>query len=197
MEHGSTKEKILHAAAKLFSDVGYEKSSMRDIAKVVGIKAASIYNHYPSKRDLLKSMYAFYVQQQRLATPKLEYLLQQVEVEPAHDVLMKLDYRFPAEFAETLERIFIVASLGVYVDEDSAIFIQEHFFDFFKSFLIPLLNRMIELGKIEPINIDGFACLATYFAFSSAVLNQSRLKISLDQWRCGLSMVFSLLKPVA
>jgi AcrR family transcriptional regulator len=196
MERSSTKEKILHAAVRLFADIGYEKVSMRDIAKAVGIKAASIYNHYPSKRELLKSMYAFYAHQQRLAAPDVEHLLQLAENEPVQTVLMQLDYRFPAELEETMSRIFIIASHGVCIDKDSASFLQEHFFHFLQSFSKPLIKRLIELGRIEAIDVDAFVNLASYYAFSAAMLNQSRMKVSLEQWRSGLGMLFSLLKPV-
>ncbi len=47
-----TKELILNKSLKLFSDRGYEGVTMRDIAAEVGIKAASIYNHFKGKEDI-------------------------------------------------------------------------------------------------------------------------------------------------
>jgi len=47
-----TRERIMHIAASLFSEEGYNGVSMRDIAKAVGIKAASLYNHFDDKEDL-------------------------------------------------------------------------------------------------------------------------------------------------
>ena len=52
----STKESILYTALRLFSERGYEGVSMRDIAAEVGIKAASIYNHFKSKEDIFNSL---------------------------------------------------------------------------------------------------------------------------------------------
>lgn len=49
----STKELIYQNAIKLFSEHGYQNLGMRDLAKSVGIKASSIYNHYKSKEDIL------------------------------------------------------------------------------------------------------------------------------------------------
>lgn len=47
------REKILAAAVQLFAQYGYHAATMRDIASIAGIQAASIYYHYPSKQALL------------------------------------------------------------------------------------------------------------------------------------------------
>ncbi|MEL6943454.1 MAG: TetR/AcrR family transcriptional regulator, partial [Bacteroidota bacterium] len=52
----STKEKIQTAAARLFRKQGYNGTSMNNIAEEVGIKAASIYNHFKSKQLILKNL---------------------------------------------------------------------------------------------------------------------------------------------
>lgn len=53
----NTKASIIYQALKLFSDRGYEGVSMRDIASAVGIKAASIYNHFKNKEDIFHSIF--------------------------------------------------------------------------------------------------------------------------------------------
>ncbi len=50
------KEEIQIAAAKLFGEKGFAASSVRDIAKSVGMGAASLYNHMGSKDELLTSI---------------------------------------------------------------------------------------------------------------------------------------------
>ncbi len=50
------KQQIQLVAQNLFRTKGYGASSMRDIAKEVGIEAASLYNHFSSKEDLLKEI---------------------------------------------------------------------------------------------------------------------------------------------
>ncbi|MBN3491138.1 TetR/AcrR family transcriptional regulator [Acholeplasma equirhinis] len=54
----STKELIYQNAIELFSTHGYNNLGMRDLAKSVGIKASSIYNHYKSKEDILMDIAA-------------------------------------------------------------------------------------------------------------------------------------------
>jgi AcrR family transcriptional regulator len=53
LENLSVREKILAAAVQLFSEYGYHAAPLRDIARIAGIQAASIYYHYPSKQTLL------------------------------------------------------------------------------------------------------------------------------------------------
>ena len=49
----STDRRILDAATALFYEKGYHGTSIREVAAAVGIKPASLYNHYPGKEDLL------------------------------------------------------------------------------------------------------------------------------------------------
>ena len=49
----SRKDIIITKAAELFREKGYKSASMRDLAEVVGVEAASLYNHIRSKSELL------------------------------------------------------------------------------------------------------------------------------------------------
>jgi AcrR family transcriptional regulator len=48
-----TERRILEAASRLFYERGYHATTMRDLASDVGVKAASLYNHFPGKQDIL------------------------------------------------------------------------------------------------------------------------------------------------
>ncbi|MBS4043560.1 MAG: TetR/AcrR family transcriptional regulator [Chitinophagaceae bacterium] len=49
----SRKDIIIDKAASLFKEKGFKATSMREIADVVGVEAASLYNHIKSKNELL------------------------------------------------------------------------------------------------------------------------------------------------
>jgi TetR/AcrR family transcriptional regulator, transcriptional repressor of aconitase len=49
----STRERILTSAARLFAELGFENTSMPEIAKASGITAGAIYKHFESKGELL------------------------------------------------------------------------------------------------------------------------------------------------
>jgi len=56
MKPENRKNEIVKAAAKLFKEKGYSAVTMRDLAKDLGIKASSLYNHISSKQDLLSAI---------------------------------------------------------------------------------------------------------------------------------------------
>ena len=53
----TTKEKIVYESLKLFSKKGYTGVSMREIATAVGIKGASIYNHFKGKQEVFEAIF--------------------------------------------------------------------------------------------------------------------------------------------
>ena len=57
MKQEDTKQKILSAELELFSTCGYDAVSVGQIAKAVGIKAPSLYNHFASKRAIFDALF--------------------------------------------------------------------------------------------------------------------------------------------
>lgn len=56
MKQETRKGEIIKTAAKLFKEKGYSAVTMRDIAKSMGIRAASLYNHISSKQEILSNI---------------------------------------------------------------------------------------------------------------------------------------------
>jgi AcrR family transcriptional regulator len=59
----NNKEKIFNVSIDLFSKHGYDGVSIRQIAREVGIKESSIYNHYKSKESIMDSILKYYIEQ--------------------------------------------------------------------------------------------------------------------------------------
>lgn len=49
----SPRGRVLRAAAHLFRTQGYERTTVRDLAKVVGIQSGSLFHHFKTKEDIL------------------------------------------------------------------------------------------------------------------------------------------------
>lgn len=52
----TAREEILDAASELFTRNGFATTSTHDIANAVGIRQASLYYHFPSKRDIFLTL---------------------------------------------------------------------------------------------------------------------------------------------
>ena len=54
---GSTRERILDIALELFTEQGYDKTSLRDIAERLGTTKAALYYHFERKEDILLELH--------------------------------------------------------------------------------------------------------------------------------------------
>jgi len=56
LKYETRKDEIIQTSAILFQKKGFSAVTMRDIAKAMGIKAASLYNHIKSKQEILSEI---------------------------------------------------------------------------------------------------------------------------------------------
>ena len=52
----SARGKLLQTAAHLFRSKGYERTTVRDLASAVGLQSGSIFHHFKSKDEILRSV---------------------------------------------------------------------------------------------------------------------------------------------
>lgn len=52
----SARGKLLRAATELFRRLGYERTTVRDLAREIGIQSGSIFHHFRSKQDILHAV---------------------------------------------------------------------------------------------------------------------------------------------
>jgi len=52
----STRDTILDVAQELFTEQGYERTSLREIAERVGVTKAALYYHFASKEELIRAL---------------------------------------------------------------------------------------------------------------------------------------------
>jgi len=75
-----TRSQILDSSLRLFSERGFARTTVRDIARDVGITDAAIYYHFTSKRELLEALAeerGFVSRIQRLENASTDYPLRE------------------------------------------------------------------------------------------------------------------------
>lgn len=76
MKQEDTKQKILEKALELFSAYGYDSVSVGMIAQAVGIKAPSLYNHFPGKQAIFDAIVEATAAQYEQDTDKIDIHVQ-------------------------------------------------------------------------------------------------------------------------
>jgi len=188
------RRKIFLASVKLFSDRGYDQVSLKEIAKECGIRAASIYNHYESKADILDDIYTYFINIQNQFSPDMEEILSEAETGDVFSLLNRTLFYYDADYSEMMDRIILIAAHEMRNDEKSQSLIRDHMFALPHLMVGPLLNRLIEIGRIEPMDVNAFVQLMENLCFATAVRNFSFSPISLQNWNDVMSLVFSTVK---
>ena len=191
-----TREKIMNAAILLFSDKGYSKTSVRDIAKEVGIKPASLYSHFKSKEEILHTLYDYFFEHRNKVFPDVHELVKQVETLHPFEVLAKVEFRYSNAIQENMDRIAIIGFMEWKTDKKSEEFVKKALLDLTDDLMRPPLERMLELKKIEPLDIDAFIYLVSNLTFSAALRHYSPHPFLLEKWIPTFRLTFSLIKPI-
>ncbi|HET6214920.1 MAG TPA: helix-turn-helix domain-containing protein [Micromonosporaceae bacterium] len=83
---GDTRARIQRVAMELFTEQGYEKTALREIAELLGVTKAALYYHFKSKEEIVDSfisdsmaqldeLVAWFVKQPRTPEIRREFLL--------------------------------------------------------------------------------------------------------------------------
>jgi len=149
-----TKAQIFFTALRLFAANGVENVSMRDIAKEVGIKAASIYNHYSGKDQLVEACYDFMTNHYEIGRPdKKEYELL-LEKGSKEDVVSIVMNQYPVDLEEHLIHSLVILFSRMHTDKRA----MEKYTELLKGslqYLTEFARAGIELGRFDSFNVRG------------------------------------------
>ncbi|MFT5199919.1 MAG: AcrR family transcriptional regulator [Planctomycetota bacterium] len=92
--HGQARERLLEAAAKLFSERGYEGVSIREIAREAGVRHGGLNYHFRGKRDLyLEVIQRFCMPDNHVArggNPQWKAMLKETDASKAEGLIREL-----------------------------------------------------------------------------------------------------------
>ena len=107
MKHGTnTRERILLEALNLFSMKGFEPVTVRDIARAVGIKESSIYNHFINKQDIFDSIIQTYSTRGTELFHSMDLIGDEMEFEVDTRTVNMYQQMTPEQFAAIAGQIF-------------------------------------------------------------------------------------------
>lgn len=170
--NSNAREAILLAATRIAQSQGYNGLNYRDLAQAVGIKAASIYYHFPSKADLGVEVARRYWQDGAAALEALS------AESPGPAAALQ---RFPQIFRRSLEaenRLCLGSFLGAETDNLPSELTRE--IQAFAEVNIQWLQRQLAAARIGPVEQHEARARAIFAAVAGAqLLARSRSDIGL------------------
>lgn len=160
----TTKERIFSASLDLFSQKGFDAVSVREIAREVGIRESSIYNHYKGKEAILDAILDYFMSGLNLDSPSEEALDQLIDQGP--DIYFEVGARMFIERVNTptMEKIWRLVSIELYHNEKIRNFFKKELIEEPINSWESIFTKMIEKGFIKPFNPRTLAY--EYFSFA-------------------------------
>ncbi len=178
-----TKSQILEAALTLFAEQGYEKTTIRSIAKRVGIQSASIYYFFDSKAHLLEVIFTEFLSDFAKYRNAPEDIWKAATEKPLSEVLSMLFYTFgsPDESARMMTIARVILSLQYEHAGAQRLLVKVMIQDAL-DYGIQVLKGLHKLGVIKDVDYQWTAYV--FLAFAIAVFEDNlRYSIHFDDSR--------------
>ncbi len=157
MVEKSTKEKIFEAAVDLFESKGYHGTSVRDIAKVVGIKESSLYNHYNGKITILDAILEFYMESIHKALPTREEMDEPKKTDDPVEIWVTGVMEFAKKLPPISEKISKILTNEMYLNEKCRKFVLNTLLEEQKKSTEYLLRDLQINGYLKECDIKAEA----------------------------------------
>ncbi len=175
-----TRQQILDASLRLFSERGFARTTVRDIARQAGITDAAIYYHFESKRELLDALVeerGFLNSLQNLERLTADLPLSETVVWMARGAINLMDDN------RDFLRLIIMEGLG---GDDAAIEQYRRLIDLWENALAIVLGRYAARGDLHPNSVPTLARQIIYtilMAFEDNLLGRHTVDGATPQQR--------------
>ena len=167
MKQEDTKQKILEKALELFSTQGYDSVSVGEIAKAVGIKAPSLYNHFPSKQAIFDAIMESTAAQYEADTDQINIHVQNAEqdipvfTEISEDALFE-KVRQIFEYSlhnEAISRFRCMMTLEQFRSPELAALFSRRYVERVVDYHAGIFRALIAAGEIRAADPDTLAMM--------------------------------------
>lgn len=164
-----TRQQILDAALRLFSERGFSRTTVRDIARAAGITDAAIYYHFESKQELLEALVeerGFLTSLQNLERVEAQMPLDEMVLWMAASAVNLMDAN------RDFLRLITIEGLG---GDDAALAQYSRLLDLWEDALTTVLKRYEDQGLLGGDNADDLARHIIYtilMAFQDSLLGR-------------------------
>ena len=167
MKQEDTRQRILDKALELFAAHGYDAVSVGEIAKAVGIKAPSLYNHFPGKQAIFDAIVESTAAQYEADTGEIDIHVQ----DAAQDIPVFTEITEEALFAkvrqifeyslhdETISRFRHMMTIEQFRSPELAALYSKRYVDRMIRYHAGIFRALIAAGEIREEDPDVLAMM--------------------------------------
>jgi AcrR family transcriptional regulator len=141
------RNQILDAAATVFAEKGFHRTTTKEIAQVAGVSEGTIYNYFSTKPDLLIGLMARLAEVEDLDGELVEALQGDVQ-----DFFVAV-FRNRADSMQRGQKVLKAVLPEVMVNPDLSRQFTEQFVHRISTLLEQYVHTRIEMGDIRPVNV--------------------------------------------
>ena len=187
---------ILETAARLFVDKGYNTVTFFQIATEAKLKEKDIQKEFATKEELRQELFDLYEKIYVEARPDIDKILECAKTEHPFVVLKMLDYEPPKDKINFLTHILLTALQDFRTNFASRKVVRDNTIGYSVTFVKIVLDRLIELNKIAPLNSAAVARLAGYHNFANSILERTSLGTAREEWHENIEALMGVIRLV-
>jgi len=159
-----TKEKIFDAAVDLFAENGYDRTSVRDIARAVGIAESAVYRHYPSKEAILDTIFEYMEKQIYAPLPPAPDADERRESSIFRDMLAGLPWYIEAN--PIIIKIAHIMFTEMYHNTRIRDYLQKEYVERGNAMTQAIFREQMKAGKIKTCDVQALSSLFNSYRFA-------------------------------
>jgi AcrR family transcriptional regulator len=156
LDNSNSRNQIFNAAIDLFARKGFTETSVRDIAREVGIRESTIYNHFSSKADILRIILRFlenYFNTTSFAAWNLDAARDTTI--PIEEILVSAHtLAFPPEEIDLYLKAYKILLHEQYRDDQAREFAVKYLMVGTERHMTRMLTNLLESDIIEPCDVE-------------------------------------------
>lgn len=167
MKQDDTRQRILDKALELFAARGYDSVSVGEIAAAVGIRAPSLYNHFPGKQAIFDAIVRSTAEQYEADTDKIDIHVQNVAqdipvfTEISEDALFE-KVRQIFEYSlhnESISRFRRMMTIEQFRSPELAALYSRRYVERILDYHAGIFRALIDAGEIRAEDPDALAMM--------------------------------------
>lgn len=142
-----TRNKLLRAAEKVFSEKGFYEASIVNITQEANVANGTYYNYFATKKEIFDELIRDYNRNLRLAIKK------EMEKATSHEDAQRRGFKAFFDWAKTRPDLYNIVQQAVVVDQE----LYRWYYQKIAAGFVKSLTRGINDGEFKPLDLETVA----------------------------------------